>query len=55
VGVLAAALDASVVSAKLAELGGTPQVLNVSEQDAAEAADVAPAVEAAEAAAPGEA
>ena len=55
VGVLAADVEASAVSAKLAELGGTAEVLNVSEQDAAEAAAVAPAVEAAEAAAPGEA
>jgi hypothetical protein len=52
VGVLAAAVEASAISAKLAELGGTPQVLTVSEQDAAEADGVAPAVEAAEAAAP---
>jgi len=52
VGVLAAAVEASAVSAKLAELGGQPQVLNVSEQDAAEADALAPAVEAAEAASP---
>ena len=55
VGVLAADVEASAVSAKLAELGGTAEVLNVSEQDAAEADAVAPAVEAAEAAAPREA
>jgi len=52
VGVLAANVDAAAVSAKLTELGGTPQVLTVSEQDAAEADEVAPKVEAAEAAAP---
>ncbi len=55
VGVLAADVEASAISAKLAELGGTPQVVTVSEQDAAEADAVAPAVEAAEAAAPDEA
>ena len=52
VGVLAANVAATAVSAKLAELGGTAEVLNVSEKDAAEADEVAPAVEAAEAAAP---
>jgi uncharacterized membrane protein len=55
VGVLAGGFDASVVSATLSELGGTAEVLSVSEKDAAEAAEVAPAVEAAEAAAPGQA
>jgi len=44
-----------VVSEKLVQLGGTPAVLTVSEEDAAEADKVAPAVEAAEAAAPPEA
>ena len=52
VGVLAAEIDATVVSAKLAELGGSAEVLTVSEEAAAEADQVAPAVEAAEAAAP---
>jgi uncharacterized membrane protein len=55
VGVLAAELDAATVSAKLTELGGTPEVLTVSEEAVAEADEVAPAVEAAEAAAPDEA
>jgi hypothetical protein len=55
VGVLAANVEATEISAKLTELGGTAEVFNVSEQDAAEAAEVAPKVEAAEAAAPGEA
>jgi hypothetical protein len=44
-----------VVSAKLTELGGSEEVLTVSEEAAAEADQVAPAVEAAEAAAPDEA
>lgn len=52
VGVLTANFDASLVSEKLAELGGSAKVLTVSEQAAAEAAEAAPAVEAAEAAAP---
>jgi hypothetical protein len=55
VGVLAADIDASAVSAKLAELGGAAQVLTVSEEAVAEVDEVAPAVEAAEAAAPDEA
>jgi uncharacterized membrane protein len=53
VGVLAAEIDATTVSAKLAELGGSVEVLTVSEEAATEADQVAPAVEAAEAAAPG--
>ena len=52
VGVLAAEVDASAISGKLAELGGTSEVLSVSEEAVAEVAEVAPAVEAAEAAAP---
>lgn len=55
VGVLAAEIDAAVVSGKLTELGGAAEVLTVSEEAAAEADQVAPAVEAAEAAAPDEA
>jgi hypothetical protein len=55
VGVLAADIEASAVSAKLAELGGAAQVLTVSEEAVAEVDEVAPAVEAAEAAAPDEA
>ena len=55
VGVLAAEVEATEVSAKLTELGGAAEVLTVSEEAVTEAADVAPAVEAAEAAAPGEA
>ncbi|HEY2332548.1 MAG TPA: hypothetical protein VGH94_11570 [Acidimicrobiales bacterium] len=53
VGVLAATLESAAISAKLTELGGTPQVVNVSEAEVAEADEVAPAVEKAEAAAPG--
>ena len=52
VGVLAANVEASAISAKLTELGGTTEVINVSEEAAAEADQVAPAVEAAESAAP---
>jgi uncharacterized membrane protein len=52
VGVLAADVDATTVSAKLTELGGSAEVLTVSEEAAAEADQVAPAVEAAESAAP---
>jgi hypothetical protein len=55
VGVLAAEVEATEISAKLADLGGTPEIHAVSEEAAAEAAEVAPAVEEAEAAAPGEA
>jgi hypothetical protein len=55
VGVLAAEIDAGAVSAKLTELGGSAEVLTVSEEAVAEADEVAPAVEAAEAAAPDEA
>jgi hypothetical protein len=55
VGVLAAEVAATEISAKLAELGGTPEIHAVSEETAAEADAVAPAVEEAEAAAPGEA
>ena len=52
VGVLAANVEASAISAKLTELGGTAEVLTVSEEAVAEADEVAPAVEAAESAAP---
>jgi uncharacterized membrane protein len=55
VGVLAAEVEATEISAKLAELGGTPEIHAVSEEAAAEADELAPAVEQAEAAAPGEA
>jgi hypothetical protein len=55
VGVLVADRGASEVSDKLVDFGGSPQILTVSEQDAAEADEVAPAVEAAEAAAPDQA
>ena len=55
VGVLAAEVLASEISAKLTELGGTAEVLTVSEEAVAEVDEVAPAVEAAEAAAPPEA
>jgi hypothetical protein len=54
VGVLAADALAPEVSAKLTELGGTAEVLEVTDEAVAEAAEVAPAVEAAEAAAPAE-
>jgi len=50
VGVLAATLEAAAISAKLTELGGTAQVVNVSADAVAEADKVAPEVEAAEAA-----
>jgi uncharacterized membrane protein len=52
VGVLAADVDAAAVSAKLTELGGSAEVLTVSEEAVAEVDEVAPAIEAAEAAAP---
>ena len=53
VGVLAAAGDQTyTISLKLTELGGTVDTFNVSEEDVAEVDEVAPAVEAAEAAAP---
>ena len=53
VGVLAAAGDqAYTISLKLTELGGTVDTFNVSDEDVAEVDEVAPAVEAAEAAAP---
>ena len=52
VGVLAAEIEAAAVSAKLTELGGSAEVLTVSEEAVAEVDEVAPAVEAAEAAAP---
>ena len=52
VGVLAANVEASAISAKLTELGGTAEVISVSEEAAAEADEVATAVEAAESAAP---
>jgi uncharacterized membrane protein len=52
VGVLAAEAAAKEISAKLADLGGTPEIHAVSEEAAAEADQVAPAVEKAEAAAP---
>jgi hypothetical protein len=55
VGVLAADAEATEISAKLADLGGTPEIHTMSEEAAAEAAQVAPAVEEAEAAAGGEA
>ena len=55
VGVLAADIDAATVSAKLVELGGSVEVLTVTEEAVAEVDEVAPAVEAAEAAAPDEA
>ena len=55
VGVLAAEVEASAISAKLTELGGTPEVLTVSEEAVAEVTAVAPAVEAAEATAPDQA
>jgi uncharacterized membrane protein len=55
VGVLAAEVEATEISAKLADLGGTPEIHAVSEEAASEAAEVVPAVEEAEAAAPGEA
>jgi uncharacterized membrane protein len=54
VGVLAREVQATEISAKLTELGGTAEVLTVSEEAAAEADEAAPAVEAAEAAAPPE-
>ena len=54
VGVLAAAVQAPQISAKLAELGGVPEVHTVSDESAAEADQIAPEVEAAEAAAPGQ-
>jgi hypothetical protein len=54
VGVLAAEVEATEISAKLADLGGMPEVHAVSEEAAAEAAEVAPAVEEAEGTAPGE-
>jgi hypothetical protein len=50
VGVLAPTDEATTISAKLGELGGTAEVIDVAEADLAEAAEVAPAVEAAEAA-----
>jgi uncharacterized membrane protein len=52
VGVLAANVEASAISAKLTELGGTAEVLTVSEEAVAEADAAAPAVEAAESASP---
>jgi hypothetical protein len=52
VGVLAAAAQAPEISAKLAELGGAPEVHAVSDESAAEADEIAPKVEAAEAAEP---
>ncbi len=55
VGVLAADIAAATVSAKLVELGGSVEVLTVTEEAVAEVDEVAPAVEAAEAAAPDEA
>ena len=55
VGVLADNIEASTISAKLAELGGTAEVLTVSEEAVAEADEVAPAVEQAESAAPDQA
>jgi hypothetical protein len=55
VGVLAATDEAAQFSAKLTELGGTAEVLAVSEEAVAEVTEVAPAVEAAEAAAPDQA
>jgi len=54
VGVLAKDVEASVVAAKLKELGGEAVVLTVSDEAATEVAEVAPAVEAAEAAEPKE-
>jgi uncharacterized membrane protein len=55
VGVLAASDEADQFSAMLTELGGATEVLAVSEEVDAEVTAVAPAVEAAEAAAPDEA
>jgi uncharacterized membrane protein len=55
VGVLAADIDATAVSAKLTELGGSAEVITVSEEAVAEVDEAAPAVEAAEASAPDEA
>ena len=55
VGVLAADVQATDISSKLAELGGVPEVYTVTEEVVAEVDEVAPAVEAAEAAAPAEA
>jgi hypothetical protein len=55
VGVLAAKVEATEISAKLADLGGIPEIHTVSEEAAEEAAQVAPAVEQAEAASPDEA
>jgi hypothetical protein len=55
VGVLAPGDETTEISAKLADLGGTPEVHTWSHEFAAEADQVAPAVEEAEAAAPGEA
>jgi len=52
VGVLTKEAEATAVSAKLSELGGDTKVLDVSDEAAAEADEAAPAVEAAEAAAP---
>jgi hypothetical protein len=52
VGVLAAAAQAPQISAKLAELGGAAEVHAVSDESAAEADEIAPKVEAAEAEAP---
>jgi len=52
VGVLAAQLEATAVSAKLAELGGNAEVFALAEKEMAEVDAVAPAVEAAEAAEP---
>jgi hypothetical protein len=54
VGVLASTGNASMISAKLTELGGTAEVVQVTEGDIAEVAAIAPAVDAAEAAAPAE-
>jgi hypothetical protein len=54
VGVLAPDYAAAEISAKLASLGGTPEVHTVSEEAAAEADRQAPAVEQTESAAPGE-
>jgi uncharacterized membrane protein len=52
VGVLAAQLEATAVSAKLSELGGSAEVFTLGENEVAEVDAVAPAVEAAEAAEP---
>jgi uncharacterized membrane protein len=54
VGVLIAEADASVIAAKLTELGGTSEVLDLAEEAVTEVDEVAPAVEAAEAAEPGQ-